>query len=103
MGLFDKKLQLKLLESSKDALEDVITKCKIAEMAITNRQLLSSKEVKTVNEVEAAIAEKSIDALRGYQNSGKSAQKCNRCGSVYSGQHQRYCRAMKEGSKCNKC
>lgn len=96
-------MQLKLLESSKDKLDDVISKCKIAEMAITNRSLLSGKEVKSVNEVEAAAAEMSIDAIRGHPFMGKQSQKCYRCGGVYSGQHQRFCPAMKEGAKCNKC
>lgn len=91
------------MESSEDKLDDVITKCKIAEMAVTNSQLLSSKEVKTVNEVEAAVADMSINAVKGRQFSGKPTQKCYRCGGAYSGQHQSHCPAMKEGAKCNKC
>lgn len=96
LGLVDKKLQLKLLESPKDKLEDIINKCKIAEMAVTNRQLLSSGT--TVNEVKTAPPEMSIDFIRG-----KSPQKCYRCGGVYTGQHQRFCPALKDGVKCNKC
>lgn len=103
LGLLDKRLQLKLLENSKDGLDEVVSKCKIAEMAVTNRQLLSSKEVKTVNEVEAAAAELSIDVIRGRQFNGKATTKCNRCGGVFSGQHLRFCPATKEGAKCNKC
>lgn len=42
LGLFDKKLQIKLLETSKNTLGDVIEKCKIAELAVTNKKLLNN-------------------------------------------------------------
>lgn len=96
LGVFDKVLQTKLLESKESDLDDVIKKCKVAELAAKNKKTLENK----------AEDKMAIDAVqRGARpKDGKQREKtCFRCGSTWNFEHRQACPAMKEGRKCNKC
>lgn len=58
--IFDKKLQLKLLDGRDDPLRNVIETCKVYEAAYANKEILDSRSPLTVN---AVSEEQQIDAV----------------------------------------
>lgn len=100
LGLFDKKLQIKLLEDKKLTLSDIINKCKVAEAVVVNKKLLS--QVEKVNMVDTSQKDVNLVQKKTFQRH-PNTPKCDRCGGFSTGQHLKYCPAQKEGAKCNLC
>ncbi|XP_037728677.1 uncharacterized protein LOC119559689 isoform X2 [Drosophila subpulchrella] len=73
IGIQDKRLQLKLLESKNKKLEEIITECKASEAAAKNNEFLRNSHY-----------EKSVDAV---------VRRCYNCGAIFNPNHLSECRA----------
>ncbi|XP_070854115.1 uncharacterized protein [Drosophila suzukii] len=73
IGIQDKRLQLKLLESKNKKLEEIITECKAFEAAAKNNEFLRNPHY-----------EKSVDAV---------VRRCYNCGAIFNPNHLSECRA----------
>ncbi|XP_055906470.1 uncharacterized protein LOC129941769 [Eupeodes corollae] len=101
LGLENKKLRSKLLESSQDTLEQIIEKCKIAELSETNKKILNTEE--DVIKVEAIKSFTVNKTKQPYVNRQRNTQTCERCGMTSSLQHGKFCPAVVEGRTCRIC
>lgn len=91
----DKRLQAKLLENSDDTLQQTIDKCKAAELAAANKNLLDVPHMK--QDMIQYQKKRAPIKKSGYE------KQCLRCGGSANGNHEKFCPALKEGAKCYKC
>ncbi|KAL7726496.1 hypothetical protein ACLKA6_001118 [Drosophila palustris] len=87
IGVQDKKLQLKLLESKNKQLEDIINECKAFEAAAKNNELLK----KAVTQ-KASVESNTINAV---------VRRCYNCGAIFNPNHLAECRAKE--TTCYAC
>ncbi|KAJ6648074.1 Gag polyprotein, partial [Pseudolycoriella hygida] len=92
IGVNDKKLQLKLLDTKDEKLFDVINKCKAFEAASQNKLLLDKNIQPTINSVEN---QRELHLLE------TKARRCYNCGSSFQPGHVKECRAR--NVQCRSC
>lgn len=91
-GVFDKKLQLKLLDGRDEPLESVINMCKTFESANVNKELLDGKK---------QITSISTDKPSNHNKLDRN-QICFNCGNSWSLQHKKSCPAKNFICQCGK-
>lgn len=95
IGVNDKKLQLKLLDTKNEKLIDIIDKCKAFEVANQNKSLLDKNIVhQAVHSVESkeCTPSESINAI---------SRRCYNCGSTFGPGHLNECKA--KTINCHSC
>ncbi|KAJ6634417.1 Gag polyprotein, partial [Pseudolycoriella hygida] len=92
IGVNDKKLQLKLLDTKDEKLFDVINKCKAFEAASQNKLLLDKNIQPTINSVEN---QRELHLLE------TKTRRCYNCGSSFQPGHVKECRAR--NVQCRSC
>nr|XP_043068758.1 uncharacterized protein LOC122321861 [Drosophila bipectinata] len=85
IGINDKRLQLKLLDSKNKKLEDVLNECKAYEAATENNAILQ-------NQQRVLLESSTINAV---------ARKCYNCGATFNRNHLVECRAKE--ATCHAC
>lgn len=91
-GVFDKKLQLKLLDGRDEALTRVIEVCKTFEAANANKGILHNKP--TVSSIVTS-SESTVYAINRASN-----QYCYNCGDQWTPKHAEVCKAKGQTCKC---
>ncbi|XP_055923792.1 uncharacterized protein LOC129954124 [Eupeodes corollae] len=89
IGVYDKKLQLKLLDGRDESLQNVISVCKASEAANANKVLLD----------RGAIAQKAYSVEQ--QQISAINRRCYNCGDDFTPSHLRSCKA--NGVTCRCC
>lgn len=79
LGVYDKTLQLKLLDGKDDPLAKIIEKCKVYEAANSHKMLLEQGNSKTINAIE-----ESVHAITRF---------CYNCGQQFTTGHLNTCKA----------
>lgn len=100
-GVFDKKLQLKLLDGRNEKLDRVVDLCKTFESANLNKGILDSKK----SSVAAIASEiKSSEKESSEQNAVDAVYKrfCFNCGGEWNFEHKSKCPAKEYKCKCGK-
>lgn len=90
IGVYDKKLQLKLLDGNNTTLQKVIETCKAFEAANANKVLLDKNTVQQVHNITTQMGE--INAV---------TRRCYNCGDDFTPSHLRVCKA--NGATCRAC
>ncbi|KAJ6639343.1 hypothetical protein Bhyg_12087, partial [Pseudolycoriella hygida] len=93
VGVYDKKLQLKLLDGRNESLADVIDKCKLFEIAHQHKNILDDKS-STVASIASDI-QANINAL------DQPKRLCFNCGQLWHKEHVLICKA--KYAMCRKC
>lgn len=90
IGVYDKKLQLKLLDGKAQPLKNVIDTCKIFEAANANKVFLDKSTIQSgVQSVTEPRQLQSSDTI----NAIKEARRCYNCGAPFTPTHLRSCKA----------
>lgn len=90
IGIQDKTLQLKLLDSKEDQLKDVLEMCKTHEAASEHKKLLQRNDAHNVNSGELHTESKDVASIQRGETRKVS---CYNCGQPFNGSHRRYCPA----------
>lgn len=96
VGVYDKKLQMKLLGGKDEPLSEIVNKCKVFEAAAANKRVLGKRNDKSeakVNAVEATSL--SVELVRNRPHL------CYNCGRRYTKEHRESCPALKV--ECRGC
>ncbi|KAJ6641985.1 hypothetical protein Bhyg_06930, partial [Pseudolycoriella hygida] len=93
VGVYDKKLQLKLLDGRNESLADVIDKCKVFEIVHQHKNILDDKS-STVASIASDI-QANINAL------DQPKRVCFNCGQLWQKEHVLICKA--KYAMCRKC
>lgn len=108
LGVFDKNLQMKLLDGKYDKLEDIIEICKVFEAANENKRLLELIPTNYTNapKVNVNCAESNNEPRNGNTvdttvNVAKKNLSCFNCGQPYNESHRRVCPALR--INCRNC
>lgn len=90
-GLFDNRLELKLLESV-TTWNDVISNCKMLELAVSNKKLFNvERSVNCESRMRTfCYVLEILYAINHYR----------RCGGIITGQLEQYCPALMKGANC---
>ncbi|XP_017476808.1 PREDICTED: uncharacterized protein LOC108366844 isoform X2 [Rhagoletis zephyria] len=91
IGVSDKKLQLRLLDTKKETLPEIVDKCKTFEAVHKNKSLLD----KTIVHQTVYSAECDMPEVRAI------TRRCYNCGSLFIPGHLKDCRAR--GISCHNC
>lgn len=122
LGIIDSGLQGRLLQERNIKLDDIINKCRAAEMSKTCQKLIEAPK-QDVNEINSNVdavkrsnfnKQEKSSSKQHYNNNNNNAgykqqynnahvNPCTRCGLPFSGQHAKYCPALKDGITCHKC
>lgn len=94
LGVCDKNLQVRLLESKENDLNVIIEKCKVAELAEKNKKTLEETKENKIDAVHGATKKTEFN---------KKEQICFSCGGAWTREHRESCPALKPGRKCIKC
>lgn len=81
IGVYDKKLQLKLLDGKEQTVQSVIDTCKVFEVANANKVLLD----KSVAQVHGVSQNQPADIVNAI------ARRCYNCGDPFTPTHLRMC------------
>ncbi|KAJ6649974.1 hypothetical protein Bhyg_05217, partial [Pseudolycoriella hygida] len=93
VGVYDEKLQLKLLDGRNESLADVIDKCKVFEIAHQHKNILDDKS-STVASIASDI-QANINAL------DQPKRLCFNCGQLWHKEHVLICKT--KYAMCRKC